>query len=94
MRNDRLCPNATTCNFHRAALDTADPDALALIRRYCLDPQGCRACFRSRFVRLNSANLSSEIAPDATLIRSLAGLYPPQDAAGDQVARLYARAAS
>ena len=86
------CPNTAVCNFHRAALDADAPWATPLLEHYCFNAAGNGSCFRSHFMRRQSANLSADIAPNATIVAPLAGFAAPSDMAADTVARIYARA--
>lgn len=89
-----LCPNAGFCNFFRTAQDSHCPDLNALVRSYCCDPGRNGLCFRATLFRKKGANLSGDIAPNATVLRGLARVLPSSDLAMDQAARVYALSGS
>lgn len=91
MPSNYICPNAATCNFHRAATAFSNPKTDILLQAYCFNASKGGTCLRSLFVRSSAANLSPEIAPNATIVPPLAGLAKSNDMAADLVARIYSR---
>jgi len=90
MSSAPLCPNAGICNFHRAAAASDDATLRDLTQAYCFDPARNGCCFRSALLRSRGANLSSDIAPNATIVPGLSQVFEPTDLAADQAARIYA----
>ena len=90
MSDQPLCPNAPVCNFHRIAAASDDAALRDLTRAYCCDPARNGTCFRSMFLQKRGSNLSSDIGPNATLLRGMAEVLPPSDLATDQAARIFA----